>query len=337
METSNLTAKGIVVFFRHAKDDAPMTVPKLSICIPTFNYSRFLPEAIESVLVQSFADFELLIIDDCSTDNTAEIARSYVERDPRIRFSVNPQNLGMVANWNLCLHQARGEYIKFVFGDDILVSREALLKMVTVLDSYSFVSLVASARKLVDTFSRDIRTESSFRKSMNAPGIEIIRRCLVKQKNLIGEPTAVMFRKRDAKRGFNGDYRQIVDLEMWFNLLEQGGFAFINEPLCAFRRHPAQQTELNNFSTTSLDDTRRLNNEYLEKPYLNMSGMARCLIRYDYSCQVWKSCRRKQLSKQDAIARINESISFAKFIIYLPFYKILRPALKSAIYFSILP
>jgi glycosyltransferase involved in cell wall biosynthesis len=72
----------------------------VTVCIPAYNCSRFIADAIESVLNQSFAGFELLIIDDCSTDNTAEIAGSYAARDSRIIFDVNDKNLGMVANCN---------------------------------------------------------------------------------------------------------------------------------------------------------------------------------------------------------------------------------------------
>jgi len=74
-----------------------------------------------------------------------------------------------------------------------------------------------------------------------------------------------MFRKADAVRGFNKDYRQIVDLEMWYHLLEQGKLAYLNEPLCAFRCHPDQQTEHNSRSNATLDDTTLLLNEYLKK------------------------------------------------------------------------
>jgi glycosyltransferase involved in cell wall biosynthesis len=311
-----------------------MMFPKISVCIPTYNYARFLPETMESVLNQSFTDFEVIIIDDCSGDDTADIVQSYADRDRRIRFSVNPQNLGMVANWNLCLLRAEGEYIKFVFGDDFLTSRDALEKMVAVLESDCSVTLVACARKLVDTSSIDVRIESRFCNSMTAPGAKIIRRCLVEQKNLIGEPSAVMFRKRDATRGFNGDYRQLVDMEMWFHLLERGQFSYLKEPLCAFRRHPAQQTERNSRSTAPLDDTRLLFEEYLKRPYLNLGRIARSLIRYDYCCQVWKSYRRNQLERDDALMRIGESFTIGKFILFMPVYKILRPALKLAMRFS---
>src|SRR5471032_2980636 len=106
-----------------------MTAPKVSVLIPTYNYARFLPEAIESILAQDFQDFELLISDDCSTDNSAEVIARYAAQDKRIRFQIHSANLGMVQNWNWCLSQARGEFIKYVFGDDKLASPTAITQM----------------------------------------------------------------------------------------------------------------------------------------------------------------------------------------------------------------
>ena len=305
-----------------------MTPPKVSVCIPTYNYARFLPEAIESILNQSFADFELLIIDDCSTDDTAAVVQGYAARDARIRFSVNSPNLGMVNNWNLCLRQARGEFVKFVFGDDLLTSREALRKMLAPLIADSSISLVASARNIVDPESKVIRTRSSFGKTTVIAGDEAIRRCLLEQKNLIGEPTVVMFRKKDTERGFNKDYRQIVDLEMWYHLLEQGALAYLNEPLCAFRCHPDQQTEHNSRSNATLNDTTLLLKEYLKKPYLNFGWMDRTMITYDFCYQVWKTYRKKKLSEEQAVATINKACGFTRFKTFLPLYKIVRPIRK---------
>ena len=94
--------------------------PKISVLVPTYNYARYLPQTIESILRQTHSNFELLISDDASTDGSAEIIRHYADRDSRIRFMIHPTNLGMVANWNWCLQQARGDYVKFVFGDDLL-------------------------------------------------------------------------------------------------------------------------------------------------------------------------------------------------------------------------
>ncbi len=103
-----------------------MTSPKVSVCIDSFNYGRFLPEAIESVLGQSFQDFEVIISDDCSTDDSFAIAQRYAERDDRIRAMQNAHNLGMVKNRNAGLALARGEYVKTLHADDFLCSPEAL-------------------------------------------------------------------------------------------------------------------------------------------------------------------------------------------------------------------
>src|SRR4029078_349231 len=103
-----------------------MTSPLVSILIPTYDYGRYLPEAIESVLEQDYPNFEVLISDDASRDDSAKVIARYAAKDPRIRAHIQPANLGMVENWNWCLREARGEYIKFLFGDDKLASREAL-------------------------------------------------------------------------------------------------------------------------------------------------------------------------------------------------------------------
>ena len=94
--------------------------PQISVCVPTYNGSSFLAECIESILSQTFSDFELIIIDDRSSDRTAEIAEEYVYKDSRIKVIKNPRNLGLVGNWNRCIEIAKGEWIKFVFQDDII-------------------------------------------------------------------------------------------------------------------------------------------------------------------------------------------------------------------------
>jgi hypothetical protein len=225
--------------------EIPLNRPKISVLIPTFNYARYLPEAIESVLSQDFKDFELLIVDDCSTDNTAEVVKPYCSQDPRVRLVVNSKNMGMVNNWNYCLQQARGEQIKFVFGDDRLYSPRALGRMSTLLDSNPSATLVASARIILDESSRVVNLWRHLPEGCH-DGRKIITACLMKDgQNIIGEPSVVLFRKADAERGFNPAYKQLVDVEMWFHLLEKGNLVYTHEPLCAFRCHALQQTEVN--------------------------------------------------------------------------------------------
>jgi glycosyltransferase involved in cell wall biosynthesis len=225
-----------------------MKLPRISVLIPTYNYARYLPEAIESVLEQDWRDLELLISDDGSTDGSAEVIAAYAAKDSRIRFQIHPTNLGMVRNWNWCLSEARGEYIKFLFGDDKLASRQALGKLLELLESTPSATLAASARYVVGEKSEILELWDDFRKSGVHNGSEVIVRCLNETGNLIGEPSAALFRKRDAARGFNLRYRQLVDLEFWFHLLEQGDFVYSPEPLCCFRKHAGQQSEVNGAS-----------------------------------------------------------------------------------------
>jgi glycosyltransferase involved in cell wall biosynthesis len=305
-----------------------MTSPKVSICIPTYNYARFLPEAIDSVLTQTFSDSEILIIDDCSHDNTPEIVSEYAGRDKRIRVKVNPVNVGMVNNWNLCLTEARGEYIKFVFGDDLLSSCDSLQKMVSVLDADPGISLASSARYVIDANSRHVKVLGHFKENVTLAGEAVINRCLIEQKNLVGEPSAVIFRRKDAGRGFLPSYRHIVDSEMWFHLLEKGKFAYLDEPLSSFRVHSAQQTAKNMESFFAAEDNFRLYEEYMNKQYITASEFQKKYIWYDHTYKIWKLYTANYITKEEAVSAINARYGYARFLAYYPFYKIYKPLLK---------
>jgi len=93
-------------------------IPKISICVPTYNGGKYLRECIDNILSQTFGDFEVVIIDDDSMDDTVDIVNSYAAVDGRIRLYQNAKNLGLVENWNRCFDLAQGEWIKFVFQDD---------------------------------------------------------------------------------------------------------------------------------------------------------------------------------------------------------------------------
>jgi hypothetical protein len=240
------------------------TTPKISVLIPTYNYARYLPEAIESVLAQDFADIEIIISDDASTDDSAAVIRRYAAKDSRIRFELHPANLGMVANWNWCLQQARGEYLKYLFGDDCLASRHALGRMAAMLDAHPGATLAASARLILDENSEVTGLWDEFHQPGLHDGPQTVARCLRANRNLVGEPSAVIFRRAAARRGFDPALRQIVDLEMWFHLLLQGSFVYSLEPLCAFRLHGRQQTAVNRESQVGNIETVQLLTQYLE-------------------------------------------------------------------------
>lgn len=305
-----------------------MSNPRVSVCIPSYNCAPFLAEALESVLNQTYTDFELLVIDDCSSDSSSEIIARYAEREARVIFLRNETNLGMVANWNRCLHEARGEYIRYLFADDLLASRTCLAQMAAVLDADPAVSLVVSARNIIDENSAIKRVASHFRDGMDGPGTQVIRRCLYEARNLIGEPSVVMFRKAQALRGFHPGYAQLVDLEMWFHLLEQGKFAYIGEPLSSFRDHPGQQTKVNMRRMLHIDESVQLLHDFASKPYSRFGPFTRWYLHYSQSYRVWKLHRQGLIDRDSALERIGRIGDTQRFLALLPVYKLCNPLFK---------
>lgn len=215
--------------------------PKVSVLIPTYNYARFLNEAIESVLNQTFTDFELVIVDNNSTDNTKEVVDKY-SNDKRLRYYKNETNIGIIGNFNKCLEYANGDYIKYLMADD-LFHKQLLEKFVAVMEEYPNVSLVTSYNEIFGTKKKQRRTQFNNLHS----GEEIIHECLMNGRgNMIGEPTSVMFRKKHlGSQGFNPEYTALTDLNLWLRLLTKGDGFFIPEVLSYFRMHETQTTNLN--------------------------------------------------------------------------------------------
>jgi glycosyltransferase involved in cell wall biosynthesis len=237
--------------------------PFISVLLPCYNQARYLSQAIESVLSQQNADWELVISDDASTDNSAEIIRTFAARDPRIRFYLQRPNLGMAANWNWCLRNASGRYVKFLFGDDFHSAPDALATLGTALDAHPSCTLATSARLIVGENSQTRSVADELGSDGLKPGAATLVRCLLTGKNLVGEPSAVMFRRDAGQRGFDPSYRQLIDLEFWAHLLEQGDLAYVARPLCAFRRHDEQQTAVNRLTRAGEEEGLRLQLKYL--------------------------------------------------------------------------
>ena len=93
--------------------------PKVSVCIPVYNGSEYLAESIKSVLSQTYNNFHLFVCDNCSTDNTEEIVRSF--HDPRLTYVRNAENIGLVGNSNRCLELANGKYVNIWHHDDVML------------------------------------------------------------------------------------------------------------------------------------------------------------------------------------------------------------------------
>jgi len=249
--------------------------PSVSICIPTYNYCQYLPDALDSALTQEFTDLEIVVVDNCSNDGTPELVESYGRKDSRIVFHRNSRNLGMAANFNRSVELARGKYVKFLCADDVL-EKDCVRKMVDVLDSQPDVTLVACRRSVFDKNKRKIRTMGYSNKPFLRSGQQVTRDCYFKG-NLIGEPSAVLFRRADFVTGFDQEYHQVLDLELWFRILENGRFVFLAETLCGIRQHESSGTANNLRAGKVAADKVRLFENYAYKPYLRGSWTERMI------------------------------------------------------------
>ena len=304
-------------------------VPKVSICIPIYNSAKFLGAAVESALAQVFDSFEVLIIDDCSSDESATIASQYAAQSPLIRFVSNKKNIGMVANWNLCLKLAKGEYIKFLFSDDLFATTCNIHRLATVLDQHPEVALACSYRSIIDS-QGTIQAEKGFEPSGQVvAGSRAAEKCLSAGVNYIGEPSVVMFRKDEAARGFVDSYRQLVDLEMWLHLLQHGGIWCEQEALAAFRRHPDQQTTGNVKARIHLDELLCLYDTYFKHDLISHSKAYKMVLYYVQCYQVWKCYAKDRImTREQAEKIIGRYFSPLIFKSMIPLYKFLNPLRK---------
>jgi len=213
------------------------TEPIVSVCIPSYQGAGCIGATIESVLIQTFDDLELLIVDDNSADGTAAVVGQY--SDPRIRYLRNDRNLGPEGNWNRCLAEARGKYFKLLPQDDLLAPN-CLARQVAVLaaDAEEHFALVFCARSIIDSHGRIIMGRHYPRhRSGRINSRSAIRACLRRGSNLIGEPGGVLFRKSlaDEVGGFDASIGYVIDLDYWFRLLMRGDAFYVPEKLVSFR------------------------------------------------------------------------------------------------------
>jgi predicted O-linked N-acetylglucosamine transferase (SPINDLY family)/glycosyltransferase involved in cell wall biosynthesis len=256
LQKSVVSQPASVGFVTEAKTK-PNAQPLVSICIPTYNGAAFLGEAIQSAIAQTYPNIELIISDDGSTDETIAIARSFQSQTAVDFRIVLHRNYGLSQNWNFCISQAKGEYIKFLFQDDLL-EPECIEKMVALAQQNPEIGLVFSPRGIViaeteanpilRTASHSIKdlykSWSNLKSVQNGQELLADANCLKNPINKIGEPSTVLIPARVfAEIGlFDSTLSQYVDLDMWWRIMANYQIGFVNEKLSSLRIHPEQQT-----------------------------------------------------------------------------------------------
>ena len=210
--------------------------PRVSVGIPVYNGEKFIGTAIESVLTQTWADFELYVIDDASTDGTLDRVRRF--NDPRLRIIINETNVGHEGNWNRVVREARGEFIKLLPCDDVL-HPDCLRKQVEIFDNpaNSSVVLTCCSRNIIDTNGRILIKRSFRNRRGRIQGLRAVRESVRSGTNLIGEPGAVLMKSDILPRAglFSAADFYVIDLDLWARILLYGDLFVLPEPLCSFR------------------------------------------------------------------------------------------------------
>ena len=205
----------------------------VSVCIPAYNSGRFITRTIESILNQSYSNIEIVVVDDCSADDTAEKVMAI--DDDRIRLICNEVNLGMAGNWDKCVRSCKGEYVKLIPADDCIY-RDCIGRSVNILANHPEISLVVVGTDLIDNNDKVTGAYMHWPGSGTVKGAKIAK-ASVMLNNFWGNPVCAMFRKKDyiATGGFDGNIPYILDFDLWLGLSRLGDTAVIKDKLSAFR------------------------------------------------------------------------------------------------------
>lgn len=221
---------------------------KVSILIPTFNSERFLDAALQSALMQTHEDLEIVVVDNASSDATESVVRQAQLKDPRIDLVRNCRNIGPVSNFRRCFERATGEYVKYLMSDDILHPNAVESLLQPMLGDDQMV-LTTSRRARIDEEGRAMRdtdaTRPLFEDRAVIPGKRLGEIVLSRCENVIGEPTTVLFRRAAVTAeeifGYHGFRpRVIADVALWLTLLERGSAGYDPRVLSYFRSHAGQ-------------------------------------------------------------------------------------------------
>ncbi len=213
------------------------TEPKISVCIPVYNGEQFLEYAIASVLNQKFDDYELMLVDDCSTDNSREIIKRFKSQYPYIKYYRNETNLGITRNWNRCIELSRGDYVIILHQDDTLLDN-ALEKEARVLDEKPEVGVVFGNTKVRYLPSDKIVIYPGWSTPFSLNGYDFAR-YMLSHVNVIYCPTVMIRRTCLQKYGvFDERFEIFEDYEMWLRLaLRDVDFVYLHHPIAMYTYH----------------------------------------------------------------------------------------------------
>ena len=303
--------------------------PKVSVCIPVYNGSNFIAESIESVLAQTFEDFQLLVVDNCSTDNTGEIVSNF--SDSRLEYVRNKKNLGIVGNHNHCMRLAKGEYICIWHHDDVMLPGNLKFK-VQLLDEHPEVGFVHSNIILIDDRGEVVVPEIWFEGSRHdyiEDGLTAFKKYISYLHNgasiFIG---AVLARRSSYQKvgQFNAELPYCLDSEMWLRMMLFYKIGCIGTPLVKYRVHQSTaSSEMGDQATVPYVKEHYLTAKIIFNNYNNLIPESQKLKRKVYLSFAERSIRlaKTAIANEDyatAKSFVREAIRMSPRILKSPFF-----------------
>lgn len=242
----------------------------VSVVMTVYNAQDYLPEAIESILNQTFTDYEFIIVDDCSTDNSLQIAREYEKMDARIQVHHHRQNMGIADARNTGLKLAQGKYIAWMDADDISMS-ERIEKELVFLESHPQVGVISSSAAIIDS-------KGNLLHEVHMPQMHFMIAWAFCFFDPIINPAVMLRRDLYSKVGVYRNLAENVgdyfpeDFDLWVRMITKTQFYNLNEPLLKLRKHENNITKTRTQST--LNNSLRICGWYLESlhnPKINAS------------------------------------------------------------------
>ncbi len=256
---------------------------RVSVVTPFYNTGQYLEECIQSVLAQSFKDFEYILVNNCSTDNSLAIAQKYADADSRIRLFSNDRFLNQVQNYNrsLALVSQESRYCKMVQADD-WIYKHCLEEMVALADTDARIGIVSSYRLA----GRQVKEVGLDCRESVLPGRAVCRKQLLEACHFFGSPSTLLFRSDivRSRRPFYAEGRLHEDTEACYEILEDCDFGFVHQVL-SFSR-----TE----NDSIMSSTRRFNPALLDKLIIVRKYGRNCLDPDEFAA-CWRSHESRYL------------------------------------------
>lgn len=244
---------------------------KVSVVVPNYNYLRFLPKRLESISNQTFADYEIILLDDCSNDGSQQYLRDYEASNPKVTAcAINEKNTGIpFLQWDKGIRLAHGEYVWIAESDDYCTG-DFLTHCVAALDACPTASFVVTGSHSVDendviidneNYDYDFWGDNTEGDTVMYNGKEYVRHCFI-WNNAAYNASGIVFRKNVYERIDKTflSYRYVGDWLCWSEMALQGDVIEIHKKLNRFRHHPQRVTTRSACSLSLVEERAKLEN-----------------------------------------------------------------------------